>query len=160
TGQVKDATTAQDVERVASAFLAGYAPAGGSPPVVNLIQVLGTQQVQLEVRFAEVSRTALRQMGVHLWAHGGSDARELAGGVLGPDAGLNSALAPDLGNAEANAQLQVSGGVRILTSPIAGAVALVFASSAKSDVPLSAALSLLSSRGFAKTLAEPTLVAL
>jgi pilus assembly protein CpaC len=35
--------------------------------VVNLIRVSGNQQVQLEVKFAEVSRTGLREMGVNLF---------------------------------------------------------------------------------------------
>ena len=36
--------------------------------VANLIHVVGNQQVQLEVKFAEVSRTGLRQLGVNLFA--------------------------------------------------------------------------------------------
>ncbi|MFU8829262.1 MAG: pilus assembly protein N-terminal domain-containing protein, partial [Phycisphaerales bacterium] len=39
-----------------------------SDQLANLIEVEGDQQVQLEVRFAEVSRTALRRLGLNfLW---------------------------------------------------------------------------------------------
>src|SRR2546430_298439 len=57
-------------------------------------------------------------------------------------------------------ELQLPDGLPVLTSPITGAFSLLFATSARSDVPLAATISLLSTRGFAKTLAEPTLVAL
>src|SRR5262249_23016489 len=161
TGQVKDAVTAQEIERVVVSYAAGYSsPGGGAPQVVNLLQVTGIAQVQLEVRFAEVSRTALRQIGVNLWTRTGTARGDVVGGVLGPNTGLNNALAPDLGNPDVNRQLQLPDGLPVLTSPVSGAVSLLFATSARSDVPLSATLSLLASRGFAKTLAEPTLVAL
>ncbi len=42
--------------------------------VANLIKVAGNQQVQLEVRFAEVSRSGLRQIGVNLF-HKSADRR-------------------------------------------------------------------------------------
>ncbi|HJZ89098.1 MAG TPA: type II and III secretion system protein family protein [Polyangia bacterium] len=160
-GQVKDAATAQEIEHVVTSYVAGFTPpGGGSLQIVNLLQVIGVQQVQLEVRFAEVSRTALRQIGVNLWTRTGGGRGDVAGGLLGPSTGLNNALAPDLGSPLANGQLQLPNGLPVITSPISGAFSLIFASAANSDVPLSGAVSLLASRGFAKTLAEPTLVAL
>ena len=159
TGQVRDVLLATEAERLAAAYAAGTGQPGTTPQVINLIQVVGNVQVQLEVRFAEVSRTALRQMGVNLWARtAGGNA--VTGGLLGPNTTVGNGVAPDLGTSDLANQLQLPGGLPVITSPIQGAFSLLFASAANGDFPLSATVSLLSSRGFAKTLAEPTLVAL
>ncbi len=46
--------------------------------IVNLIKVVGNQQVQLEVKFAEVSRASLRQMGINFF-HQDAGGRFLGG---------------------------------------------------------------------------------
>ena len=116
--------------------------------VVNLIRVTGNQQVQLEVKFAEVSRRGLREIGFNFFH------KDAAGRFLG---GMtNSGTDP--------------GG--FLTIPGAGALSRpniyprspgggfsVFFSGLPS-FPFSAMLSLLESTGLAKLLAEPTLVAM
>jgi len=158
-GVVPDAPTAERIEKVAASLAGGGANAPA--PVINLLQVLGTQQVQLEVRFAEVSRSALRQMGLNLWARTGTGTNDVVGGMLGPATQPGPGLAPPLSSDPTLAgQLQLPRGLPVVQSPLAGAFSLLFATSSQSDVPLSGALSLLSERGFAKTLAEPTLVAL
>ncbi|HEX8952937.1 MAG TPA: pilus assembly protein N-terminal domain-containing protein, partial [Polyangia bacterium] len=43
-----------------------------APKLANLLHVRGNQQVQLEVKFAEVSRTGLREMGFN-WFHNNGD---------------------------------------------------------------------------------------
>jgi len=64
-----------------------------SEKVANLIQVTGDQQVQLDVRFAEVSRTGLRKMGANfLWE---DSARGLVGGQTPPGALPGAYLATD-----------------------------------------------------------------
>ncbi|MEN9418990.1 MAG: hypothetical protein RI988_2610 [Pseudomonadota bacterium] len=45
---------------------AGAGPAGGAPRVINLLSVVQPQQVMLEVKVAEVSRSLLDQFGVGL----------------------------------------------------------------------------------------------
>src|SRR6185295_7530021 len=64
-----------------------YAPG----KVVNLLAIGSAQQVMLEVRFAEVKRSALKQIGVSWFV--GSDAGKLQG-VSGGDASLT----PDTGD--------------------------------------------------------------
>ena len=48
--------------------------------VANLIKVVGNQQVQLEVKFAEVSRSSLRQLGINFF-HQDAGGRFVAGAV-------------------------------------------------------------------------------
>jgi pilus assembly protein CpaC len=149
-GEVRDIQVATEVRHLVEAYVGSLVPSG-SVTVSNLLTIAGAPQVQLEVRFAEVSRVALRQIGFNFWANQGST----TGGLL--SSGTNpQGLAPELGSAT----LQQAAGLPVIASPIQGAFNLLFAGSATSAFPFSATLSLLSSRGFAKTLAEPTLVAL
>lgn len=169
TGQVP---TVEDVERVET-LVRSYAAGGlGNPnvPLVNMLTVRGGQQVQLEVSFAEVSRSALREIGFNFWSKKAYDGSGYAGGVLAPTNGLDN-LAPELGNApgvEGLNQRDVefgSGGdalndaVPLVQAPLSGAFGFVF-SSTLGGFPFSAAVSLLSNKGYARTLAEPTLVAM
>lgn len=115
--------------------------------LANLIQVSGDQQVQLDVRFAEVSRTGMRKAGVNfLWRD--SARGYVAGQSTNPGAYLR----------------QVPGtsdtvGPPPIPSPAGGDTFNIFFSTGLSDFPFSAILSILSQEGLAKVLAEPTLVA-
>jgi pilus assembly protein CpaC len=116
--------------------------------VANLIKVRGNQQVQLEVKFAEVSRNGLRQMSVNI-LHQDALGRFIGGGV-GP-------------NTSPAATLALPGTGRFGMPPVfapdkPSAFSLFFSGIPK--FPLSAMVSLLESSGLAKILAEPTLVAL
>jgi pilus assembly protein CpaC len=126
--------------------------------VTSLLQVAGAQQVQLEVKFAEVSRSALRQMGVNLWSKNAGN--DVAGGLLGSGTNLSGVIPQISQDAALQGQTLLPNGLPAITSPISGAFSLIFTSSASGQFPITATLSLLSSHGFAKTLAEPTLVAL
>jgi pilus assembly protein CpaC len=105
--------------------------------------------VQLSVRFAEVSRSALKQIGVNLFGLA-KDGRQL-GGMTGPKTGLGSFVA-----------VPGTGGVGqppvFPTQPFAQSFQLFFGST--TPFPFSASLSLLEENGLAKVLAEPTLVTL
>jgi pilus assembly protein CpaC len=116
--------------------------------VANLIRVRGNQQVQLEVKFAEVSRSGLRQMSVNL-LHQDALGR-FVGGVTAPNTSPGAPLAvPGTGGP----------GTPLLFPPDSrNALSLFF--SGIPSFPLSAMVSLLESSGLAKILAEPTLVAL
>ncbi len=165
---------AEDVER-AEAIVEGIAAGvydGGSPSIVNAMTLVGAQQVQLEVAFAEVSRTSLREIGMNFWSKNyfKSTGEGYGGGMLSPGnslAGVSPELGgnPDIGNLNAQDSgfgtdgLPISDTVPLISSPLAGAFGFVF-SSTLGGFPFSAALSLMSSKGYARTLAEPTLVAM
>ena len=109
--------------------------------VANLIKVRGNQQVQLEVKFAEVSRQGLRQMSVNL-LHQDALGRFL-GGSTGP-------------NTSPGAPLSVPGAGGIGMPPVypgdrANAFSLFFSGIPR--FPLSAMVSLLETNGLAKILA-------
>lgn len=116
--------------------------------VANLIRVVGNQQVQLEVKFAEVSRNGLREMGFNFFHRdaAGQFTTGIANAGTNPGAflsipGTGTAARPDV----------------YPTSP-GGAFSIFF--SGLANFPFSAMLSLLESSGLSKTLAEPTLVAM
>ena len=116
--------------------------------VANLMRVSGNQQVQLEVKFAEVSRTALRSMGINVFH------RDLAGtrvaGIVQPGTAPGTFLAvPGAGSAQVP---------DIFPPATGGGFSLFF--SGLSSFPFSAILSILEANGLSKTLAEPTLVAM
>jgi pilus assembly protein CpaC len=116
--------------------------------VANLIKVRGNHQVQLEVKFAEVSRRGLRQMSVNL-LHQDALGR-FVGGTVGP-------------NTNPGTMVPVPGTGAMGIPPVypgdrGNAFSLFFSGIPR--FPLSAMVSLLESNGLAKILAEPTLVSL
>lgn len=116
--------------------------------VANLIHVFGNQQVQLEVKFAEVSRNGLREIGVNLFHR--DAAGRFVGGVANAGTNPGSFLTvPGAGNAAVPDIYPGSPG---------GAFSIFF--SGLANFPFSAMLSLLETSGLAKMLAEPTLVAM
>ncbi|MES1205229.1 MAG: type II and III secretion system protein family protein [Pseudomonadota bacterium] len=116
--------------------------------IANLIHVTGNQQVQLEVKFAEVSRQGLRQIGFNFFTRDAGG--RFVGGIAnsGTDAG-GFVQIPGTGTAGRPAVYPRSPG---------GGFSLFF--SGLPSFPFSVMLSLLESTGMAKMLAEPTLVAL
>jgi pilus assembly protein CpaC len=116
--------------------------------VANLMRVSGNQQVQLEVKFAEVSRTALRSMGLNLFHR--DLAGQLVAGVASPSTAPGQFLAvPGSGSSSVP---------DIYPPATGGGFSLFF--SGLANFPFSAILSLLEQNGLSKTLAEPTLVAM
>ena len=118
--------------------------------VANLIRVSGNQQVQLEVKFAEVSRNGLREMGFNFFH---SDDR--AGGFVGRH-GAPSDFAARI--ARQSRATGAGGSPAVFPPPMGSAFSLFF--SGLPNFPFSAMLSLLEQNGLSKTLAEPTLVAM
>jgi len=116
--------------------------------VANLMRVSGNQQVQLEVKFAEVSRTALRSMGINVFH------RDLAGqyvaGAAQPGTTLSQFL-PIPGSGTSSVP-------EVFSPSTGGGFSLFF--SGLGSFPFSAILSILEANGLSKTLAEPTLVAM
>jgi pilus assembly protein CpaC len=118
-GFVSDAGAASRASRIAEAF--------AGDKVVNLLSVGGSQQVMLEVRFAEVSRNVGSQFGVR--SSGISNDGDFGFSIGG-------ASAPD------------------------GTFGIIGTLFNLGDVNIEAYLDTLEGKGMAKTLAEPTLVAL
>ena len=115
-----------------------YAPG----KVVNLMSVGSSQQVMLEVRFSEVKRSALKQIGVGLFVQGGS-------GNFGGVSGNGASLTP---NSAGNGVLKLGS--------ITDSFGILSRSFKILGGDIAAALDALETKGAVTTLAEPTLVAL
>ncbi len=156
-GEVASVADAEDAE----AIVRGAAATSGEVQIVNRLKVVGDHQVQIEVSFAEVSRSALKEIGVNLWAKDSAASPQWTGGLLAPGTapqGLIPALAAT-GTTGADT-LSNGAGLPILQTPLTGTFGAVFSTAAGSKFPFAAALSVLAQRGYARTLSEPTLVAL
>lgn len=84
-GTVRDAATVQKVLSLAEVYVPkeqGAKGQSGSSKVVNLLTVGGVQQIMLEVRVAEMSKSVLNRMGININAIGnGNFAYTLLGGL-------------------------------------------------------------------------------
>ncbi len=132
-GMVSDIGSADRAVRIAEAF--------AGDKVVNLITVGGSQQVMLEVRFAEVSRTVGEELGVGGFLGNGTD--------FGASIGRGASATPD---DNGFTQLQIGS-----VTESFGIFQTLFS---LGDLNIEAFLDTLESKGLSKTLAEPTLVAL
>lgn len=151
-GTVTDAITAEAAEHLATSLYAGTSRK--AVDVVNLLTIGNLQQVQVKLRFVEVSRTALREMGFSAWGQN----TQMAGGAITP--GASGEI-----TSRATSPLAFSGptptgaaaALPMLSGPRGDAFNLMFA---YARLPISATLSVLQQHGVAKTLSEPTLVAM
>jgi pilus assembly protein CpaC len=115
--------------------------------VANLIKVVGNQQVQLEVKFAEVSRSGLRELGVNFFHQ--DPAGRFVAGLTNPGLAVDGFTGvPGTGGAQ----------TPLVQAPPGGGFSLFF--SGLPTFPFSAILNVLEQSGLAKIMAEPTLVAL
>jgi pilus assembly protein CpaC len=139
TGEVSDVRVPERAAEVAQLH---------AEKVANLIHVVGNQQVQLEVKFAEVSRAGLRELGINFFHQdaGGRFVTGLSNAGQAPDA---FAAVPGTGSASIPS---------VQGQAVGGAFSIFF--SGLPSFPFSAILNVLESSGLAKMLAEPTLVAL
>ena len=116
--------------------------------IANLIKVVGNQQVQLEVKFAEVSRSGLREMGFNFF-HQDAGGR-FVGGMANPGSRrTRSSTVPGTGTRDARRSRARAVGRRLLALLLGPA-----------ELPVQRDPHLLESSGLAKMLAEPTLVAM
>ena len=114
-----------------------YAPG----KVVNLLSIGSSQQVMLEVRFSEVKRSALKQLGVGLLVgRGSSFSGAIGNGATGSLGGLGSRT--------------------VGLGAIADSFGVITKSFSALGLNINAALDALERTGATTTLAEPTLVAL
>lgn len=122
-GQAADGEAAAEAVAIARTY---------GPEVVNTMKVRQPQQVLLEVRFIEASRSAGRELGVSL----GVDSRDVKGGI-----GLKQALAGTLVSSH---------------TPFGTALGTILSNGVRADILIQA----LEERGLARRLAEPNLVAM
>ena len=129
-GMVNSAGAADRAAQLAKAY--------AGDKVINLISLGGSQQVMLEVRFAEINR----QLGERLGVRGlGLSQDGTLGAALGDGAGLNSTNGLSVGG-------------------VSDAFGIVTKAFSLGSFDISATLDVLERRGLSKTLAEPTLIAI
>ncbi|GGE81555.1 type II and III secretion system protein family protein [Massilia psychrophila] len=116
TGEVRDAAMLDEALRVASAY-------GDGKRVVNLLRVSSPQQVMLEVKIAEVSKTLLDKFGIdfaRMFTSADGLTSKVISGVFGGAAGLFSKSSPGGGGSSSligvDAQKK-DGLVRVLAEP-------------------------------------------
>ncbi|MEQ1504315.1 MAG: pilus assembly protein N-terminal domain-containing protein, partial [Myxococcota bacterium] len=115
---------------------------------VNLMSVRGDHQVQLEVMFAEVSRTAARELGLNV-LYGN---RSLMGALIGPVTGAVQVANPQLLDV-----FQSTAEPGFVGSPVVGGMNL---GAYVQQINLAAVLGTLDDYKVGKVLAQPTLVSL
>ncbi len=141
-GEVPDAVTLDQAVTIAKQF---------GPDIINAVSVSSPQQVMLEVRFIEISRTAGRDLGVQ-WNRFGDRSTTNIGSrqpaMNLPIAAPSSANSIPVG--------EVAAGVLSGGSPFGFMIGRIVASGVSTDVLINA----LEQKGIARSLAEPNLVAL
>jgi pilus assembly protein CpaC len=141
TGTVNSAGAASRAAQLAKAY--------AGEKVINLISMGSSQQVMLEVRFAEVNRIVGKDISVN-HAFGSDDGRTIGGtGKIGPDVAL----------AIVNA-ITGGGSTSVDTGGIANQFGVIGRVHRIFGMTVGSALDALERNGFAKTLAQPTLIAL
>ena len=141
-GEVADAVTLDKAVTIARQF---------GPDIINSVSVSSPQQVMLEVRFIEITRTAGRELGLQ-WNRFGSHSTTNIGSQQ-PAANL------PLGAPASGSSLgagEVAAGVLSGGSPFGFALARMISNGTTIDVLINA----LEQKGIARSLAEPNLVAL
>ncbi len=134
TGTVNSAGAADRAARLAKAY--------AGDKVINLISVGSSQQVMLEVRFAEVNRTSGKEFGIS--AFGNS-----AGGSFSGAFGQSASLTPG------------AGGIGIIKlDSITGQSGIFSQDISLGPLSLQGILNAMEAKGLARTLAQPTLIAL
>jgi pilus assembly protein CpaC len=142
-GRAKDAVDAEQAVAIAKA-------AAPELQLVNLIKVASPQQVLLKVRFIEASRDAGRQLGINWFA---SNSKKTNGVNIGSGA-VTAA------GADATTGLPIFETAGALANTTASPFAVGLATLASKGANVDMAISALESKGLARRLAEPDLVAL
>jgi pilus assembly protein CpaC len=139
-GEVVDSPTLDKAVTIARQF---------GPEIINTVSVMSPQQVLLEVRFVEISRTAGRELGVQ-WNRVGENSIVNIGNRL-PAPGL-----PVVPTGPITSGSEIAAGVISGASPFGFAIGRLISSGVRTDVLINA----LEQKGIARSLAEPNLVAL
>lgn len=165
-GMVHDAVAADKAVQIAETFAPGK--------VVNMLTLGSAQQVMLEVRFAEVNRSAMNQIGVSWGTKNSGNTRYAigAGASLVPSTGTVTSTSPltttttTLGN---TVQTVTSGGTvtsvansgaQYLVGSIADSFGIIAQTFKAFGSTFNVQLDALENKGAVRTLAQPTLIAL
>src|SRR5262249_2889359 len=148
-GEVPDVADVEKAQAIAAGFAAAGVPANATPPpVVNLLTVMGEQQVQLEVSFAEVSRSALRQIGMNILQFGNAT-HSFSSGVINPASGPlvdpTHTIAQDIQGLGKAGETGLPN--TVVNSPLGSTFGLLFGTGLDFEFPFSVALSVLSTNG-------------
>ncbi len=132
TGTVSSPAAAQRADQLARTY--------AGDKVVNLISVGSSQQVMLEVQFAEVNRSSGKQIGLGVTGNS-------AGGSFSGGSGVGSSLIP-------------GGAGLVKLDSITGMFGIFRQDFSIGGLSLQGILNALESKGLSRTLAKPTLIAL
>jgi pilus assembly protein CpaC len=141
-GEVADAVTLDQAVTIARQF---------GPEIINAVSVSQPQQVLLEVRFIEISRTAGRDLGVQWNRFGQQSTINIGSGQ--PASNLPITAPTSASNIPAG---EVAAGVLSGGSPFGFMIGRMISGGVATDVLINA----LEQKGVARSLAEPNLVAL
>jgi pilus assembly protein CpaC len=170
-GLVSSVTKMDAVIRIAESFTGasrakketkGGQSTGG---VINLMQVGGAQQVMLEVKVAEVSRSVMDQFGIKFDAIGMNSAGNKIGGIIGRGATFPPALnadglkTPIFGDLSGSSPA-IGPAVSEVLSDTASLSRGIFGSFLDGDMLYNIIINAAKDEGIAKVLAEPTLTTL
>lgn len=146
-GVVPDAVSADRAVQIAETYAPGK--------VVNMLSMGSSQQVLLEVRFSEIKRSALKQLGFRYAGDNGSN----FAGVIGQGSSLTPVINDDSGNTGATT-VQPFGNGRLTVGAVIDSFAILSRHFSIAGLDFWAALDALERKGAVNTLAEPNLVAL
>ncbi|TDX28405.1 pilus assembly protein CpaC [Modicisalibacter xianhensis] len=160
-GEVSSASRLDAALRLANSFAPSDAAEGEEGPILNLMQVGGAQQVMLDVKVAEVSRSLVKRLDSQF------NVLNVAGSSLRLGAVKGGATFPDA-EFEGGGRLPIFGGnspIGPVVDEFAPATAVIedsgiFASYQRSDYILNMVLDAANREGVAKILAEPNLTTL
>ncbi len=137
-GQVADAATLDKAVTIARQF---------GPEIINTVSVMSPQQVMLEVRFVEISRTASRELGVQWNRFGQHSVTNI---------GNRTKNLPITAPNKLSQITETSAGMLSGAAPFGFLLGRIVAGGATTDILINA----LEQKGIARSLAEPNLVAL
>jgi pilus assembly protein CpaC len=146
-GVVPDSVAADRAVQIAETYAPGK--------VVNLLSLGSAQQVMLEVRFSEIKRSALKELGFHYAGDNGGN----FGGVIGGGASLTPVTNTDTGNTGSTG-VQPFGNGQLRIGSIVDSFAILTRHFGIAGLSFWSALDALERKGDVNTLAEPTLMAL
>ena len=143
----------EDVAKRAGELATAY-----SPKVVNVLTFgpVGAQEVLLQVKFAEVDRTALTQLGATLFTPGAGHPPTIATTTTGQFGGLTVSTNSTQSTTEVNGTTTSS---NQSTNPIINLSNPLNLFLFRSDINLGAAIEALQTRNLLQILAEPNLIA-
>jgi pilus assembly protein CpaC len=159
TGKVSDTVTADNIIRIIRTALNQ-----GDQKIepVNMLSIRNPDQVQVQLKFVEISRSNLRDMGFTAFYTNRNTSVAMLGDT--PPVSLEQTSPslvgppnPSASSASATGSTAVSPFVPIFASPIAGSWAIGLGTLIN-NLPISATLALFESKGMAKTLSEPSLL--